>query len=117
MIKNRFLFASVKDSLDAMDRGDLEVAERCLFDLRAADPNRDMPPHLHTAFIRLFHAHAAASPTALWPLEGLAALHTDAEEWEECLAVTTFVMSSITILKLPPTTLMSSVPSIILPHI
>lgn len=44
------------------------------------DPHRDMPPLMHAAFLTLFRAHSNANPTELWPLNGLTALHADAEE-------------------------------------
>jgi len=73
----------------AMDRGELAQAERLLLEARSSDPNRDLPAPLYNAFVRLFHTYASetAETGDVWPLEGLAALHTDAEDWEACLAV------------------------------
>jgi len=76
---------------NAMDRGELARAERLLMEARSLDPNRDLPEPLYNAFVRLFRTYATetAHTGDLWPLEGLAALHTDAEDWEACLAACT----------------------------
>ena len=69
----------------AIVAGDLASAEAVLMRLRSRDPHRDMPRRLHEAFLALFRAYAEAEPDKLWPLEGLSALHMDAEEWDLCL--------------------------------
>ena len=75
----------VSDAGVEMDEGNLERAEALLIEARASDPHRDMPRSLHNAFCRLFNEHAAAHPTETWPLEGLAALCTDSEDWDDLL--------------------------------
>jgi predicted O-linked N-acetylglucosamine transferase (SPINDLY family)/GR25 family glycosyltransferase involved in LPS biosynthesis len=75
----------VAAAMAIMDTGDLATAERLLVSARAQDPNRDMPRHLHLAFCRLFGEYGKIYTNELWPLEALASLHTDAEEWDDVL--------------------------------
>jgi hypothetical protein len=70
-----------------IEDGDLDRAESVLMKIRSQDPNRDLPRKLHLAFVKLFRAYSTATPNMIWPYEALAALHSDAEEWEECLRV------------------------------
>lgn len=78
---------SLEKAEAAIDSGELEQAEAILVAIRAEDPHRDLHPRHYHLFTRLFREYAKQHAGKLWPLQGLAALYADAEEWELCHTV------------------------------